>query len=70
MRIANIKMQIANCKLSQRDMHIRKSNERIIAESIDKHFGPGSYQKVKSSREAVQALLNYIVNHKSVAVVR
>jgi len=47
---------------------IKKQNEKIISMTIDRHFGPGSYQKIKSNPEAVQTLINYITKRKSIAV--
>jgi len=40
---------------------IRRNNEKIIATAIDKHFGAGSYEKIKNCREAVAILLDYII---------
>ena len=39
---------------------MKQNNEKIIARAIDTNFGAGAYDKVKSSPEAVQELLDYI----------
>jgi len=43
----------------------KMNNEKIIASAIDKCFGEGSYEKVKNCREAVEVLLDYLINGKS-----
>jgi len=43
---------------------VRKQNEKIIATAIDKHFGAGIYEQTKNCQEAVEILLNYMLNRE------
>ena len=57
-----------NGKCIMDNVRFKKNNEHLIAAAIDRHFGAGSYQKVKSGREAVQTLLIYIASHQFIAI--